>query len=319
MDTKPTTPHVLILAGGEGTRLRTLTRALSGDDRPKQFCALIGRESLLEDTRRRAAMLVPDEQTFLVLMRHHEPYYQDIVSDAPPSSLVIQPENRGTATAVLYGLLRIALRAPNAPVIILPSDHWVSNDAYFMLHAAAAVGVVEAHENLVILLGITPTRPEPEYGWIERSEPIIDSWREIHRVRRFIEKPAPELALALHGAGTSFWNSSVVIGQVEALLFLFAMARPDLVDSFLSIWRTLGSPSESAAVERLYRTLPAADFSQDILAARPEALAVLSVSGVAWEDLGHPRRILDARRHAALRRADAQRARAPKARHSRSA
>lgn len=319
MDTRPTTPHVLILAGGEGTRLRTLTRALSGDERPKQFCALVGQESLLEDTRRRAAMLVPEDQTFLVLTRHHEPYYRDLVSTAPPSSLVIQPENRGTATAVLYGLLRIAVRAPNAPVVILPSDHWVSNDAYFMLHAAAAVGVVEAHENLVILLGIAPTRPEPEYGWIERSEPLIESWREIRRVRRFIEKPAPELAVGLQQSGASLWNSSVVVGQVEALLFLFAMARPELVDSFLSIWRTLDSPEECAAVEQLYQSLPASDFSRDILAVRPEALAVLAVSGVSWEDLGHPRRILEARRHAALRRADAQRARTLRARRSRSA
>ena len=309
MEPMPTTPHVLILAGGEGTRLRTLTRALTGDDRPKQFCALVGPESLLEDTRRRAAMLVPEEQTLIVLTRQHEPYYRESVAEVAPSSLVIQPENRGTATAVLYGLLRIAVRAPNAPVIILPADHWASNDALFMLHAAAAVGVVEAHENLVVLLGIAPTRPEPEYGWIEPSGPIIDSWREIHRVRRFVEKPAPEAALALKQAGGNLWNSSVVVGQVEALLFLFAMARPDLVDSFLSVWRTLDSPAEAAAVEQLYRSLAPADFSRDILAARPEALAVLAVSGVAWEDLGHPRRILEARRHAALRRVEAQRAR----------
>ena len=291
--------HGLILAGGDGTRLRTLTRALAGDERPKQFCALVGREPLLVQTQRRAALLVPPEQILIVLTRHHEPYYRDIVSGINPSSLVIQPENRGTATAVLYGLLRIASRSPNASVVILPSDQWVSEDSAFMWNVGTAVGTVEAHENAVILLGTVPTRPEQEYGWIEPSEPAIGAWRDLRRVRRFIEKPDLELAISLQQSGTNFWNTSVVVGQVEALLFLFAVARPELVDSFLETWTALGSPSEKAVIERLYHELPSSDFSRDILAVRPEALSVLAVKGVAWEDLGHPARILEASRRAA--------------------
>ena len=292
----PGPAHVLILAGGDGTRLRSVTRAFSGDDRPKQFCALVGREPMLVQTERRAALIAPPEQTLILLTRHHEAYYRDIVSAINPSALVIQPENRGTAAAVLYGLLRIAVRTPNAPVVILPSDHWVSNDSAFMLHAQAAVGVVEAHENAVVLLGIVPTRPETEYGWIEPADPILGAWRDLHRVARFVEKPAPELAAELHRDGANLWNTSVVIGQLEQLLFLFALARPELVDAFLEIWTALGSPSERDAADRLYRWLPPLDFSRDILARRPEALAVLTVGGMSWEDLGNPARLLEARR-----------------------
>lgn len=301
--------HVLILAGGEGLRVRPVTRALFGDDRPKQFCALVGREPLVVQAQRRATLIVPPSRTLLVLTRPHEPYYRGIVYGLPASSLVVQPENRGTATAVLYGLLRIARRTANAPVAILPSDHWVSNDAVFMAHAAAAIGIVRAHENAIVLLGVPPTRPEREYGWIEPSAPITEVWSDLHGVARFVEKPDPERALRMQQSGTSFWNTSVVVGQVEALLLLFARARPALVDAFLATWPELGSPSETAAIERLYRGLTASDFSGDILAAHPESLSVLAVSGVCWEDIGNPERLLAARRRTPRRAAGREPAR----------
>ena len=287
--------HVLILAGGDGARLRSVTRILAGDDRPKQFCSLVGHEPMLVQTQRRAAQIVPAESTLLLLTRHHEAYYREIVSALEPSSLVVQPGNRGTATAVLYGLLRIASRAPNGPVAILPSDHWFSDEPAFLRHVRAAMGVVEAHPNLVVLLGTAPTRPEQDYGWIEPAEPIVGGWRELHRVARFVEKPSAEAALQLY-RGPSLWNTSVVVGQVEELLFLFALAQPDLVDAFLEIWTALGSPAERAAAERLYGVLPHSDFSADVLAKQPSALAVLAVNGVLWEDLGSPARIREARR-----------------------
>ncbi len=288
--------HVLILAGGDGARLRSLTRVLAGDERPKQLCALVGTETLLTQTERRAALIAPREQVLLSLTRRHETWYREHVAGRDPFTLVIQPENRGTATAILYGLLRIATRAKNAPVVILPSDHWVSNDSTFMLHAQAAVGIVEAHPQAVVLLGVEPTRPEVEFGWIERGGAPIGSWSGLSRVESFIEKPSGEVAQGLHASGGFLWNTAVVVGQLEQLLFLFAMAKPELVDEFLSIWNALGSPE---AVESLYAKLPAADVSRDVLARQPEALSVLTVGGVAWEDLGHPGGILRARRHAA--------------------
>ena len=286
---EPIEPRVLILAGGDGVRLRPLVHELIGDDRPKQFAAIVGGESLLAQTRRRAALFVPPEKTQIVLTSHHAAYYREVLSDAPAPSLLIQPENRGTATAVLYGLLRSARQQPRGPIVVLPSDHWVSDDAAFMAHVATATRIVKARPDLVVLLGIAPTRPEPDYGWIEGSEPIFET-SSLRAVRSFVEKPNLRVASSLQSQGF-LWNSFVVIGQVQTLLLLFARALPKLVDSFLTAWTALGSSSEQAVLERLYRDLPNSDFSRDVLARQPEMLAVLPVTGVSWDDLGDPARV----------------------------
>lgn len=292
-------PWALILAGGHGTRLRALTREITGDDRPKQFCPILGGESLLEQTRRRAALLVAPERTLLVLTRAHEPFYCPMVADAPPSSLVIQPESRGTAPAILYALLRLAAVAPASAVVLLPSDHWVSDDAAFMAHVAGALEVVEASPDLVVLLGIAPSRAEVQYGWIEPAESIFGPWsRDVYAVRRFVEKPSAGLAATLQAEGC-LWNSFVLVGQVTALLSMMDEALPLVFDSFVAARRTLGTPDESAIVERLYGGLPAADFSREVLGADPGRLAVLAMKGVEWDDLGDPARVRAVRRRLA--------------------
>ena len=91
----------VILAGGDGTRLRSLTRTLAGDDRPKQFCRLLGRHTLLEETRRRAGRLIAPERLLTVVTRPHERFYVPALLDAAPGTVVVQPDNRGTAPAIL--------------------------------------------------------------------------------------------------------------------------------------------------------------------------------------------------------------------------
>jgi mannose-1-phosphate guanylyltransferase len=292
--------RLIILAGGDGLRLRFLTHALEGDDRPKQFSTLVGKEPLLVQTVRRASFVVSAERTWIVLTRGHEAWYQPILAENEPSHLAIQPSNRGTATGLLFALLRIAAETTDAPVVILPSDHWVSSGPGFMLHAQAAVEFVEAHPSALVLLGVPPTRAETEYGWIEPGRPIART-RGVARVERFVEKPGQDAAADLFAGGASLWNTSVLVARVEELLLRFAMAQPDLVDDFLEIWSSLGSPTQAEALESLYRKLPVVDFSRDVLQGRADELYVLPVRGVAWEDLGHPRGIIEARRMKLMR------------------
>lgn len=282
----------LILAGGDGTRLRPLTRRIAGDERPKQFCPILGSETLLDRTRRRTALLIPPHRTLLSLTQSHERFYSPLLADVAPGSLVIQPANRGTAPAILYGLLRLALQAPGDPVAILPSDHFFSDDGAFMAHVGAAFEAVRTRPDLVILLSITPDSPEVGYGWIEPAEPILRQGPgALHRVRGFWEKPVPALAQTLLARGC-LWNTLVMVARVPTLLALMRSALPDLYDTFVRVRPALDTPGEGEAIRALYAELPSVNFSQQVLAACPANLAVLPVKGVWWSDWGEPHRVL---------------------------
>lgn len=282
----------LILAGGDGTRLRPLTRRIAGDERPKQFCAIVGAETLLDQTRRRSELLISPDQTLMVLTRTHQAFYAPLLDDLPPHCLVIQPEKRGTATAILYGLLRVAAMAPTAPLALFPSDHWVSDDRAFMGHVAAAFQAVRWRPDLVVLLGITPESPEIEYGWIEPGEPImVPGVDRLYRVRRFREKPSVSLARTLCEGGC-LWNSFIMVAHVPALVALIGSATPALYSGFAAIRTALGTLREEEAIRALYSRLPATNFSRQVLVGCPANLAVLAIRGVGWSDLGKPHRAM---------------------------
>jgi mannose-1-phosphate guanylyltransferase len=283
------TRWALILAGGEGRRLRTLTKAVTGDAVPKQFCAVLGAETLLERTRRRAAYSVAPARTLVVLTRAHERFYRPVVAGMPPNCAVIQPEDRGTAAAILYGLHRVAIHDPLAPVAILPADHYVSDDALFMRHVDAALTTVTARPELVVLLGITPSEPDPDYGWIEPAESLPGT--PLRRVARFWEKPGASVARALFERGC-LWNSFVMVGRIPAFLSLIRRSAPGLEAQFSGLRAHLGHRTEPSAVRALYAGLDAVGFSDKVLQAGSAALAVLPVEGVQWSDWGTPARIL---------------------------
>ena len=279
----------LILAGGEGVRLRPLTRAVVGDERPKQFCAVLGPETLLERTQRRAALAIPPARTLVALTARHERFYRQLIAGIPPHCALVQPEDRGTAPAILYGLLRIGAMTPTASVAILPSDHYVADDRLFMRHIATAFEAVQTRPELVVLVGIVPESAETEYGWIEPAAPIPGT--ALYRVSRFCEKPTPALAAALLER-RCLWNSFVMVARVPALLAMLRHMAPALAAAFSTAGGALGTPAEAAAVRTLYRGLRPSSFAADVLAARPANLAVLPATGLQWSDWGHPARVL---------------------------
>src|SRR5262245_36587679 len=280
----------VILAGGEGTRLKSLTRRIAGDERPKQFCSVLGDATLLEETRDRAALELAPGRTLYVVNGAHESYYAPILLKAASENLVVQPRNRGTAPAILYSLLRIAARDSQAVVAFFPSDHYISDDEKFMNEIRATLNTARQRRDLVILLGLEPESPEVEYGWIEPARPIRGH-AKVYGVRRFWEKPNKMLAQVLQLRGC-LWNSFVMVASVQALLEMIVCAIPELYRSFAHHAASFGSATETIAVAELYDSIEEVNFSHQVLALKPERLAVLKVTGVRWSDLGEPKRVM---------------------------
>jgi mannose-1-phosphate guanylyltransferase len=251
---------------------------------------VLGKGTLLEETRTRAALELASERTLYVVNGAHERYYKPILLGEPARNLVVQPSNRGTAAAILYSLLRIAAVDPQALVAFLPSDHYISDNDKFMAYIRAALDTARRRTDLVILLGLDPESPEVEYGWIEPSAPIRDPSR-IYSVRRFWEKPNQLLAQVLQLRGC-LWNSFVMVASVQALLAIIESAIPQLYASFVGLSPFLGTPEETNLINKLYAGMAEVNFSHQVLAHRPDRLAVLKVTGVRWNDLGEPKRVL---------------------------
>jgi len=280
----------VILAGGDGTRLKTLTRHIAGDERPKQFCSVLCGATLLEETQSRAALEIAPERTIYVVNRAHEDFYESILTDEPVVNLVVQPSNRGTAPAILYSLLRVAKRDPRAIVAFFPSDHYISDDAKFMAQIRSALDTAAKQRDRVVMLGIDPESPEVEYGWIEPAQAIYGH-AKVFGVRRFWEKPNRMLAQVLQLRGC-LWNSFVMVASVQALLDLIESAIPELYRGFAALTPLFGTAAEAKAVELLYHRLTDVNFSHQVLAVKTERLAVLKVTGVRWNDLGEPKRVM---------------------------
>jgi mannose-1-phosphate guanylyltransferase len=284
----------IILAGGDGTRLLPLTRRIAGFDLPKQFCPILGKETLLEQTRRHVSLSFSPERTVTVLSRAHERFYSPLISQNIPGNLVIQPANRGTAAAILFSLLRLSHLRRIGTVAIFPSDHYISNDMIFMRHVDAAISAASSLPVKIVLLGIPADRPESDYGWIEPAEQITQAGPgvgPIFRIRRFWEKPAPHIAVDLWSRGL-LWNSFVMVAQVGALLDLFARMTPQLYTSFAEIGSVLNPSFESNGIDKFYAGIPSQSFSEAILAGCSSELSVLPATGVEWNDLGDPSRVM---------------------------
>ena len=283
----------LILAGGDGMRLRPLTRRITGDERPKQFCPLLHGETLLDRTRRRMELLVRPDRHVVVVSQPHAQYYHDLAGELAPGRLAIQPSNRGTAAGMLRGLVRIASLAGSVPLAVFPCDHYISDDRVFARRVADAFSLAQARPDLVVVLGIAPTHAETQYGWIEpgRERLCVSDGAVGFGVRRFWEKPARAQAQTLLRSG-ALWNSFVMVGWVDAFLALVAEALPGLVAAFTPVWRADASGDETPMLQQIYHRIPAEGFSDAVLARLPERLAVVRANGFTWTDLGDPERTL---------------------------
>jgi mannose-1-phosphate guanylyltransferase len=278
----------VLLAGGDGTRLRNMTRLISGDDRPKQFCRLFGNESLLDMARKRAERSISPEQILVPLTRSHRDFYVQ-ESGVRPSQRIVQPANRGTAPPILYSLLSIEQIDDDAIVAILPSDHHFSDEPAFTATLECGFEIAAQHPAAVVLLGASPQGPEVEYGWIELGQSVHGAGGVWSRVRGFFEKPSFHAARELFAKG-SLWNTFVMVGHLRGFLDMVDASIADVAGRLRG--SRLWNGAEVQVQNSLYDCVVPVDFSRQVLSVQTPRLLALRMVGTGWSDLGHSERVL---------------------------
>lgn len=280
----------LILASGEGSRLRSVSERIGGAGCPKQFCRLLSQKTLYEETHDRALHLFQADHLISVVTRSHAGFYPSQLATTPSERVVIQPQGRGIATAILHALLRLQMLDPNADVALLPSDHFVSDGRRFMNFVAEGFEAIRAFPDQAVLFGIKATAPETGYGWIETETAGATGLGAATPVRRFREKPTFADAANLWRLGC-LWNSFVLVARASWLLGVIQRQCPVLVRQFSELASCIGSELEEFTSERTYSRLSETDFSKDVLMGTDTRLSVIQVHGIEWSDLGDPHRL----------------------------
>lgn len=287
----------IVLSGGNGTRIRDLVYRLRGHNLPKQYVNFIGRRSMLEHTFQRAEKLIPPERLYVIIAKEHLQFSEvrDQVGSRSPEKIVIQPKNKDTAPGLLLPLIYLHRRYPDAAVAVFPSDHFILEEDVFIEHVDLAFRVVEHDGSRVVLLGVEPHAPEPEYGYIVPGGEIKEpGFAPTRKVELFVEKPRLEAAEKIIRRG-ALWNTLVMVFKATTMMDVLQRAMPEVYRSFQPLLTAIGTADEQRVLEAVYRELPPVNFSTAILQALPaenrQALLVLPVHSVTWSDWGSEDRL----------------------------
>lgn len=283
----------IVLAGGNGERLRPAIHQWFGHEYPKQFCTFVGTRSMLQHTIDRADRVTDPERRMTVVSQAHRHLARAQMQDRPAGTILGQPINRDTAPGIFLPLTYVRAQDEEAMVVVFPSDHFVNPEDSFTQTVQHAVSAAEWLMDRVVILGVQPDSTNSEYGWIQvNGELGRASGHQIRGVEAFMEKPDPMEWLKKIQSGLR-WNTLVMASRVETLWKLGWQCIPEMMPLFETLGEAIGTSYEGTVLEAVYRRMPAKNFSSHLLARAPEHLAVLDMAGVAWSDWGSPERIIE--------------------------
>jgi mannose-1-phosphate guanylyltransferase len=269
--------YAVIMAGGAGTRFWPASRS----DRPKQLLPLAGKgnEPLIAASVRRILPLCPAERVVVVTARHLIDAMRAALPDLPAENFLAEPVPRNTAPCIGWAAAAIRRRDPEAVIMVLPSDHFIGDEPGF--RAALLRAVEAAKGSSVATIGITPTRPETGYGYMEKGE---DLGAGALAVRRFIEKPELARAEVFATSGQHLWNSGMFFFRASEMLDLIGKHLPELAKGLERMDRAAALGDEVAEIENVFPTLPSISIDHGVME-KAERVAVIEAS-FGWSDVG---------------------------------
>ena len=278
--TAPENTYALILAGGSGTRFWPLSR----NDKPKQLLDLFGTGTLLEQTIHRLEGLVPFENILILTNALQVEAVRSVASMLPTENIFAEPAKRDTAPAVALGIGLIAARNPEAVMMVLPADQLIKDIPAYQSVMTDAVEIA-AGSNGLVTIGIRPTWACPSYGYIERGDKAsisgINCQHPPFEVKRFREKPNPELAEQFLSAGGFSWNAGMFVWSIPTVIRQLAAHSPEL-GSFVSELRKSDDLEATVAAQFPKLTPISIDY-----ALMENADRVLNIEATFdWDDVG---------------------------------
>ena len=269
--------HVVIMAGGIGSRLWPL----STPERPKQFIDILGvGRSLLQLTVERFLPVCAPERVWVVTSGKYVDLVREQLPEIPADQILAEPEARNTAPCIAYASWKIAMKDPQACVVVTPADALVLRRGTFAEVIRKALAAAEGGETIVTV-GIAPTRPETGYGYIQAAEPVKG---RVVKVHAFKEKPDLATAEAYLADGRYFWNAGIFVWKVGTIISELRAHAPQIAGVMDLLQPSFNTEGETAALKELFPTCE--KVSIDYAVMEKSAHIHVIAEDLGWSDLG---------------------------------
>jgi len=215
--------YCVILAGGRGRRLWPSSREAC----PKQFIDFFGTgRTQLQATYDRVIKLLPKENIYICTCKEYLDIARQQLPEVPEQNVMVEPIHRNTAPTVAWAAMRIHKKNPEANVLVMPSDQMVLNESNFLRNVEIGFNYVSENDVLLVM-GVKPTRPEPGYGYIQLGD--LSCKPDVYAVKSFTEKPEREFATMFMQSGEFYWNTGIFQANVRYLLQSFEGIFPEVL------------------------------------------------------------------------------------------
>lgn len=272
-------PYVYILSGGIGSRFWPKSREYF----PKQFIDILGfGQSLIQLTAKRFAGIADNEHIHYITHKDYRDLILQQLPETPVQNILTEPDRRNTAPCIAYAAFKLYQQDPDAVMVIVPSDHLILKEENYIRQVEKAIAYASQQEDVLVTLGITPSRPDTGYGYIRYAKNSDD--KAVFPVLSFEEKPSLEKAKVYLRDGNYLWNAGMFIWKASAIIAAFKLYSPEIYEVFQSGAAVYNTTQEAAFIAANYSKVP--DVSIDYAVMEKASNVYTLPSDIGWSDVG---------------------------------